>query len=60
MSDVAIHTAPGWWTHLIHGVCFDCGWHGPVRDVYEPLGKAKAQIDVSDHRRDCPHAGVRA
>ena len=53
MSDVRIQAAPGWWTNLVHGVCFVCGWHGPVRDTYEPLGLAKAEADAAHHLRDC-------
>jgi hypothetical protein len=50
MSATAIRQAPGWWASLVHAVCDDCGWHGPVRDCNSTTGDTLARLDRAQHQ----------
>ena len=43
-----VRQAPGWWPSLCQAVC-SCGWHGPVRDMYDHRGRGLLRIDQREH-----------
>lgn len=49
--ETRIAQAPGWWPSLVRGVCDDCRWQGPVRDLNRTGNEARVRLDCRDHER---------
>jgi hypothetical protein len=49
MSDAEIRQAPGWFPALVQVVHDECGYKGPVRDIYKDTTRTLLKMERAEH-----------